>query len=95
VPAGQIYQSSIEVNHERSSHDAEGRPGLMVATPLPRSAGQPGGLLVINLDLERLLGQLRADLPKATSCIWPIAGEISWYTRTRPRPSVLTKDGGC
>lgn len=64
LPAGQIYQSSIEVNHERSSHDAEGRPGLMVATPLPRSDGQPGGLLVINLDLERLLGQLRSDLPK-------------------------------
>ncbi len=36
----------------------------MVATPLPRSDGQPGGLLVINLDLERLLGQLRSDLPK-------------------------------
>ena len=64
LPAGQIYQSSIEVNHERSSHDAEGRPGMMVATPLPRSDGQPGGLLVINLDLERLLGQLRADLPR-------------------------------
>lgn len=64
LPAGQIYQSSIEVNHERSSHDAEGRPCLMVATPLPRSDGQPGGLLVINLDLERLLGQLRSDLPK-------------------------------
>ncbi|WP_199102801.1 diguanylate cyclase domain-containing protein [Aquitalea sp. ASV11] len=64
LPAGQIYQSSIEVNHERSAHDAEGRPGLMVATPLPRSDGQPGGLLVINLDLERLLGQLRSDLPK-------------------------------
>ena len=64
LPAGQIYQSSIEINHERFSHDAEGRPGLMVATPLPRSDGQPGGLLVINLDLERLLGQLRADLPR-------------------------------
>ncbi|NWK78693.1 GGDEF domain-containing protein [Aquitalea sp. LB_tupeE] len=64
LPAGQIYQSSIEVNHERASHDPEGRPGLMVATPLPRSDGQPGGLLVINLDLERLLGQLRRDLPK-------------------------------
>ncbi|WP_199053111.1 diguanylate cyclase domain-containing protein [Aquitalea sp. ASV15] len=64
LPAGQIYQSAIGVNHERGAHDAEGRPGLMVATPLPRSDGQPGGLLVINLDLERLLGQLRADLPK-------------------------------
>lgn len=65
VPAGQIYQSSIAVNHERSSHDAEGRPGLMVATPVSDRAGRPGGLLVINLDLTRLLSQLQLDLPKA------------------------------
>ncbi|WP_159875273.1 MULTISPECIES: GGDEF domain-containing protein [Aquitalea] len=65
VPAGQIYQSSIAVNHERSAHDAEGRPGLMVATPVSDRAGRPGGLLVINLDLTRLLSQLQLDLPKA------------------------------
>ncbi|BBF86536.1 diguanylate cyclase [Aquitalea magnusonii] len=64
VPAGQIYQSSIAVNHERAAHDAEGRPGLMVATPLSRRDGRPGGLLVINLDLTRLLSQLQLDLPK-------------------------------
>jgi hypothetical protein len=37
----------------------------MVATPVSDRAGRPGGLLVINLDLTRLLGQLQLDLPKA------------------------------
>ncbi|MBV8679620.1 MAG: diguanylate cyclase [Aquitalea sp.] len=63
LPAGQLYQSGIAVNHEQSSHDAEGRPGLMVATPLPRHDGRPGALLVVNIDLAHLLTKPLADLP--------------------------------
>lgn len=64
LPAGQVYQSAITVNHERSSHDAEGVPSIMLATPLPRHDGQPGGLVVINVDLNKLIGPVRADLPR-------------------------------
>jgi len=64
LPAGQVYQSAIAVNHEYGAHDAEGRPGLMVAIPVPRADGKPGGLLVINIDLQRILQPPRAELPK-------------------------------
>ncbi|WP_373389164.1 diguanylate cyclase domain-containing protein [Pseudomonas alcaligenes] len=61
---GSVRLSSIVINHELGAHSGLGKPTLHVSTPVAGSDGQVFGLIVVNIDLERLFGQLRSDLPE-------------------------------
>ena len=61
--AGQVRFSPININDEQGSSDLEQRPNLRIATPVVDSYQQTLGVLVLNIDLERLFNQLRNNLP--------------------------------
>jgi diguanylate cyclase (GGDEF)-like protein len=60
---GEVFLSKIELNHEADSHDAQNEPTLHVATPVLDDAGQLVGVIVIGVDVSRIFGDLRADIP--------------------------------
>jgi diguanylate cyclase (GGDEF)-like protein len=61
---GRVYVSPIAVNHEQGAHSAEGRPTLRLATPVAALNGNVVGVVVLNVDLQRLLETLQTDLPQ-------------------------------
>ncbi|MDO8650813.1 MAG: diguanylate cyclase [Undibacterium sp.] len=62
---GQIYLSDIGLNHEQGAHSGLDKPTVRVATPVVSGGGKVLGLIVINLDLNRLFAHLKTDLPSA------------------------------
>ena len=62
---GQVHLSDITINHEAGAHSGENKPTIRVATPVFGTDGKVSGLIVINLDLNRLFTRLKSDLPGA------------------------------
>lgn len=62
LPADRIYISTPAINHEEGAHAGLGRPSLHFAMQV-RDEGRILGLIVINIDLEKIFKQLSADLP--------------------------------
>jgi diguanylate cyclase (GGDEF)-like protein len=62
LPADRVYISTPAINHEEGAHAGLGRPSLHLAMQV-RSEGQALGLIVINIDLDKIFKQLSADLP--------------------------------
>lgn len=67
LPNGAVYVSRASLNHETHAHDVRARPSLQIATPVYGAHQQAMGLIVIDIDLDRLFKQLAADLPDALS----------------------------
>lgn len=67
LPAGAVYVSRASINHEVGAHAGQHRPSLQVATPVFDAQQQAVGLIVVNIDLDRLFKQLAADLPDTLS----------------------------
>lgn len=60
---GAVYVSSATINHEVGAHAGEDHPTVQVAAPVHGTDGHgPLGVVVINVDLHSLFGQLSADL---------------------------------
>lgn len=59
---GQVYFSRIFINHEEGAHAGLKQPTLQVATPVVGDDGDTLGVIVINVDLNRLFSLLKADL---------------------------------
>jgi diguanylate cyclase (GGDEF)-like protein len=64
LPPGEVRLSPIVINHELGAHSGLGRPTLHVSTPVAGTDGQVFALIVINIDLDQLFAQLKADLPE-------------------------------
>ncbi|WP_265945993.1 GGDEF domain-containing protein [Dechloromonas sp. A34] len=62
LPPDKVYISSPAINHEEGAHAGLGRPSLHLAMPI-HGTGRVLGLVVINIDLDRIFSQLSADLP--------------------------------
>lgn len=62
---GQVYLSAITINNEEGAHSGLRKPSVRVATPVLAGDGKVLGLIVINLDLNRLFARLKSDLPNA------------------------------
>ena len=62
LPAEMIYLSSPAINHEDGAHAGLGKPSLQLAMPV-RSGTRVVGMVVINVDMQRIFQQLSADLP--------------------------------
>lgn len=63
LPPGAVYVSRAVINHEVGAHAGLEKPSLQVAAPVRSADGQVLGVMVINVDLDRLFDQLAADLP--------------------------------
>lgn len=59
-PAGQIYNSPVELNQEHGSIETPHLPVLRVATPVLTPGGQPFGIIIVNIDMRPFLSGLRA-----------------------------------
>ncbi|MDO8702073.1 MAG: cache domain-containing protein, partial [Undibacterium sp.] len=62
---GQVHVSDITINHEVGAHSGLDKPSVRVAAPVFGLDGKVAGLIVINLDLNRLFTRLKSDLPSA------------------------------
>ncbi len=62
--AGKTFLSRIVINHERGAHSGLDQPSVMLTSPVTNSQGRVLGLVVINVDLNRIFGQLTVDLPE-------------------------------
>jgi len=63
LPHGEVFLSKMGINHETGSHAAEGQPIWHVSTPVREADGPPLGLVVVSVEVKRMFGDLRADLP--------------------------------
>jgi diguanylate cyclase (GGDEF)-like protein len=61
--ASELFLSKIGINHELGSHAALNQPTLHVSSPVVTSAGSSLGLVVVSVDIGRVFGELKADLP--------------------------------
>lgn len=59
---GQVHFSRIFINREKGAHAGLEQPTLQVATPVVGDDGDALGVIVINVDLNRLFSLLKADL---------------------------------
>ncbi|ADE11899.1 EAL domain-containing protein [Sideroxydans lithotrophicus] len=62
LAAGQVHYSNIFINREIGAHVGLNKPTLQVATPVQSADGRTLGVLVINVDLNRIFALLKADL---------------------------------
>ncbi len=62
---GAIYVSPIAINHEFSAQSSLNQPTLILSSPVASSAnsGQAKDVMVLNIGLNPLFEQLKADLP--------------------------------
>jgi diguanylate cyclase len=63
IAPGQFYVSRINLNRERGAHQGLGKPTLRIATPVQASDGTIFGIVVINVDLDKLFTVLRKNIP--------------------------------
>lgn len=59
-----VYFSRITINHEAGAHAGLHQPTLRIAKAVHSSAGQPIGVVVIGIDINRIFEQLKTDLPR-------------------------------
>ncbi|MCG9711430.1 ATP-binding protein [Shewanella insulae] len=60
---GEIYTSPINLNREFGKIDYPYRPMLRLATPIFSDSGQRFGLLIVNINAERLLNSFNSIVP--------------------------------
>jgi diguanylate cyclase (GGDEF)-like protein len=62
LPPDKIFISPPAINHEIGAHAGQDKPSVQLAMPI-HDGRQVLGIVVINVDLERIFRQLSADLP--------------------------------
>ena len=60
---GEVFLSKMGIDHELGSHAALNQPALHVSSPVMASGDTPLGLVVVTVDVNRVFGELKADLP--------------------------------
>ena len=55
--------SSIVINHEQGVHSGLDKPTLTISGPSDTDNAEISNLIVLNIDLNKLFKQLKADLP--------------------------------
>ncbi|MDY7572917.1 diguanylate cyclase domain-containing protein [Actimicrobium sp. CCI2.3] len=62
--AGEFYFSKINLNRERHWQDGFDTPTLRIATQVRGADGKVFGIVIVNVDLNRLFSRLRSNLPR-------------------------------
>ncbi|MEB0134723.1 diguanylate cyclase [Actimicrobium sp. CCC2.4] len=64
VAAGEFYFSKISLNRERHWQAGVDMPTLRIASPVRGSDGKVFGIVIVNVDLDRLFKRIRSNLPR-------------------------------
>lgn len=59
---GDVHYSRIFINREAGAHSGQKKPTLQVATPVAGPDGKVAGVMVINVNLNKIFARLNADL---------------------------------
>jgi diguanylate cyclase len=60
---GSVFVSGIRLNKERGLLDGYGKPSVVVATPIYTVDNKIFGVIVINVDLEKMFELIKTDIP--------------------------------
>lgn len=66
---GSIFVSGIRLNKERGLLDGYGKPSVIAATPVYGTNGNVFGVIVINVDLEKMFALIETDIPAGIDVI--------------------------
>lgn len=66
---GEIFVSRIRLNKERGLLDGYGKPSIVVATPVYSANNTVFGIVVINVDLEKMFALIETDVPDGIDII--------------------------
>lgn len=66
---GSVFVSSIRLNKERGLLDGYGKPSVVVATPVYNASNNVFGVIVINVDLEKMFSLIKTDIPEGIDVI--------------------------
>lgn len=66
---GHIFVSSIRLNKERGLLDGYGKPSVIVATPVYSANNTVFGVIVVNVDLEKMFALIETDIPDGIDVI--------------------------
>jgi diguanylate cyclase (GGDEF)-like protein len=66
---GNIFVSGIRLNKERGLLDGYGKPSVVVATPVYSANNGVFGVIVINVDLEKMFALIETDVPDGIDVI--------------------------
>jgi diguanylate cyclase (GGDEF)-like protein len=66
---GSVFVSGIRLNKERGLLDGYGKPSVIVATPVYGANGNVFGVIVINVDLEKMFALIETDIPDGIDVI--------------------------
>ena len=66
---GSVFVSSIRLNKERGLLDGYGKPSVIVATPVYSADNTVFGIIVINVDLEKMFSLIETDVPEGIDVI--------------------------
>ncbi|MDR7089308.1 GGDEF domain-containing protein [Cellvibrio fibrivorans] len=66
---GSVFVSGIRLNKERGLLDGYGKPSVIVATPVYGTNGNVFGVIVINVDLEKMFALIETDIPAGIDVI--------------------------
>lgn len=66
---GEVFVSSIRLNKEKGLLDGYGKPTVIVATPVYTGTNRIAGVVVLNVDLEKMFSLIETDIPKGIDVI--------------------------
>lgn len=66
---GDIFVSRIRLNKERGLLDGYGKPSIIVATPVYSDNNTVFGIIVINVDMEKMFALIETDVPDGIDII--------------------------
>ena len=66
---GDIFVSKIRLNKERGLLDGYSKPSVIVATPVYRANNTVFGIIVINVDMEKMFALIKTDVPEGIDII--------------------------
>jgi PAS domain S-box-containing protein len=69
LSAGQFYVSKITLDREQGAHHGYGKAIIRVATPIFTKTGTSFGIVIIDVDMQDLFEQIRADIPSGLRLI--------------------------
>lgn len=69
LKSGNVFVSGIRLNKERGLLDGYGKPSVIVATPIYTANNIVFGVIVINVDLEKMFSLIETDVPDGIDVI--------------------------
>lgn len=78
LPAGALYLSPIDLNVEHGTVETPWRPTLRIAMPVARGRAAAAGMVVLNLAVDRMIGQIDRARPNDSEPLQLLNGNGYW-----------------